>query len=647
MADAYRTFGSYILFREVVADDLGHLYRAGELGAGGVQRMVWLRVFDSPHIPTREMRARFDAGNRIGDILQAANIAANPSFFEHAGASGLAWDYVSAQPLSRVFAKVSEESFPVPVDNALLILEKLSVALAAALAVDVAGASLVHGFLHPSMVVVSNDGEGLVTGFGVADALLTLLDHPQAAAAIQPYLAPEIIMTRTASQRGDVYSLGAILYHLLTAEPIPQQPEARSDVLEGAQLAYDEKALPDDIKSLLTRALATRPEERFGSAADFKTELDKLLYGGAYSPTTFNLALFMDRLFRSEIEAEERQRAEEQNVDVTPYLEPVPAPVPEEVVAQPPPPSRSHAMGLWVGVGAAMVIVAAVVVALLVGRTPPGPVAPPTPTAADVAARKQAEQDQIKAMVDQELQRMMAEKEDEISSELMDRQGKIDELQKRLRDLERKRETDSASAAEAQRDRLALQRQLAAEEEAKRQQELELEQERQQALAAARNNAAASADQTETAGATPQQDQGPILTHVTPVPTAPSPGPTRTPRVEPPRAPNPTAVVVTENIFVDPSQVDTQPAVLREQAVVWPRNALYSRRKGVIIIRATVNAEGRVEDVKVLRADHEGFGIPQAALSAVRKYLFRPATKTGTRVKTYATVAIPYRFQTR
>ena len=62
--------------------------------------------------------------------------------------------------------------------------------------------------------------------------------------------------------------------------------------------AYDDEAVPNDIRALLTKSLSSRPRERFSSASDFKKELDRLLYGGAYSPTTFNLALFMDRLFR-------------------------------------------------------------------------------------------------------------------------------------------------------------------------------------------------------------------------------------------------------------------------------------------------------------------------------------------------------------
>ena len=81
--------------------------------------------------------------------------------------------------------------------------------------------------------------------------------------------------------------------------------------------------------------------------------------------------------------------------------------------------------------------------------------------------------------------------------------------------------------------------------------------------------------------------------------------------------------------------------------MTWPRAALHSQRRGVIILRATVNAKGAVEELEVLRADHEGFGIPQAVKDAVMKYRFKPASKDGVLVTTHVTVTKPYRFVAR
>jgi TonB family protein len=647
MAERYRSFGSFILFKEVLADELGHLYRAAEFDRSGVKRSAWLRILDAPGLPAAEVAAQADTANRIGEILQAANVVVGQRLVVEDAAPALAWNFVSGQPLSLVLAKARAEGFPVPVDNALLILEKLSLGLSAGLGVEIAGARLVHGFLHPALVVVSHDGEGVVAGFGVADRFLALLDGPQAA-AIRPYLAPEVIITRTPSRRGDVYSLGAILFELLTGERLPDEPEARTVAVDQAQLAYDEQPIPPDIRSLLQRSLALRPEERFPSATDFKKELDKLLYGGAYSPTTFNLALFMDRLFRSEVEAEERDRGAEAKVDVEPYLAPPePAPVPAPAPAErefefsAPPAAEGHGKGLWVGIAAGIVIIGVIAGFLLLRGGPSTPAAP-TPTPQDVQAK-------INAIVQQELARLMEEKEKEIR----DRQSKIDQLQTQLSGLQRGA-AGGTESAEAKRSREALERQLADEKAAKQQQETKLEEERLQALQKAKEKALAAA------ATQPQPTPVAIAANApTPLPVAASGRtaaavvePTQEAALEPTAAPvpevaRPAVTTVTENMFLDPSQVDTLPTSLKEAEVVWSRAALYSRRRGVVIMQATVNSSGRVEEVKVLRTDHDAFGIPEAAKEAVHKYVFKPATKNGINVKTYATVTIRYLFQTR
>jgi len=625
MAEGYRTFGSYILFKEYSTEALGHLYRAGEFDASGIKRTVFLRVLDGPGIPTREVNDGFATGRMVAQSLVASNVASGVIFFEQGGVPALACEYLQAQPLSAVLQRVRVEGFPVPVDNALLVLEKLALGLSAALALEVDGAPLVHGFLHPGLILISTDGEALITGFGIGDRMLGIVDDPDAAQASQPYLAPEVIPTRTPTKRSDVYSMGAILLELLTGQPLPIQADDRLGVLDSARLSGDERPLPDDIKSLLGRALAVRPEDRFSSAADFKKELDHLLYGGAYSPTTFNLALFMDRLFRSDIEAEEEERAAEQAVDVSAYL------APEATIEADPTAahgwSKGARKGFWIS--AAVTAVAAVTVGLLtlVDRPPPEPTSPPTPTAQELEAQRLEQEQRLQEMVQEMVQAKMAEKEQEIRQELLARQARIEDLQKRLAAAER-RTKESRQSPEEQQRLLELQNQIAAEEEEQRIQQEKLEAER----------LAATEEPTPTATEI-------ALTTPTAAPTTAEPLPTLPPTPEPP--PTATEIVVVEDSFFEPSAVDTQAAVLKEHPVTWPRLALHSRRQGLVIVQATVNAAGKVEEAKILRADHEGFGIPQAVVEAVRRYHFKPATKNGVRVKSYATVTMRYRFRDR
>ncbi len=623
MPDKYRTVGSYILFKEVAEDVLGHLYRAGELGKSALERVVWLRLFDGPGIPKEEVAAAVDQAAEIGTNLKATNIVPNPAVFVQDGTPGLAWDDVPGQPLARVFAKTAEEGFPVPVDNALLIVEKVALALSSGLAVEVGGVPLAHGFLTPEMILVTNDGEALVAGFGLGDALLGSLNDEGIRQAVAGYIAPEVLVSRIPGKRGDVYSLGAILFRLLTGHPLPAVPEERATALSTAALAYDEGPIPQDIMGLLTRALADRPADRFSSAADFKKELDKLLFGGAYSPTTFNLALFMDRLFRPDIEAEQRERSEEQQIDVAEYLRPEPEPVvmPETGVYQPEGAAaggKKKGAGMWIGIGAAIVIVAAVVgfVFLRPAPTPQLPPPTPTPTAEQIAAQKAAQQKQVAALVAQQVNQMMAEKEKEIRKELAARQAQIAKLQKKLQTVKK----SSTSSAEQRRKARQIQQQIAAQQRAAKAKAAALEAERKKAEAEAERKI--------------KEEQAKAK---------PSPVPTAVPAAQPKVAPTPTPAL-REGQFVDPTLVDTQPALLRMEPVVWPPQALHSHRRGVIIMSATVNAHGVVTKVKILRADDKILGIPQAAMAAAKKYIFKPATKDGIKVTTTATVTIPYAF---
>jgi TonB family protein len=104
------------------------------------------------------------------------------------------------------------------------------------------------------------------------------------------------------------------------------------------------------------------------------------------------------------------------------------------------------------------------------------------------------------------------------------------------------------------------------------------------------------------------------------------------------------APVIEENSFIDPTEVDSPPAIIEKVMVVWPRAAISSRRQGVVVLQATVNASGAVEDLTVLRADHEAFGIPQAVKDAVMKYRFKPGTKNGVRIKTHFSIVARYDF---
>lgn len=124
MAEAYRAFGSYLRFKEIASDPLGRLYRAGEFSSSGVSRTVWLRVFDRAEIPAEDIIEDLGRAQQISGAVTSSSVASGVEGVVAEGVPGIACDYVPSQPLSVIFDRAAGERFPIPVDNALLILEK-------------------------------------------------------------------------------------------------------------------------------------------------------------------------------------------------------------------------------------------------------------------------------------------------------------------------------------------------------------------------------------------------------------------------------------------------------------------------------------------------------------------------------------------
>jgi len=602
--------------------------------------------------------------DEINRLVSGSQLAGGPFFLAEDGVPAAGCDYVAGQPLNRTLERARDEAFPFQPDNALLVAEKIAQALAAAETVELDGVPLAHGFLHPGLVLVSNDGEVAVTALGLGTALAACLSEAEAAPGVRAYIAPEVLAGEAPSPRGDVYSVGAILFHLLTGTALPADPAARTAALDAALLSWDGETIPDDIGAVLEKALAPTPGGRYPSAKELRSELDRLVFGGAYSPTTFNLALFMDRLFRAEIEADELAVEQEKEIDPGLYItaaaeaeEPPPderpaAAPPEAASVVAPLPSSEAAPAaeaasrwpVWAGIGAAAVIVAAGAVYWLGGfGGPSAPPPPPTPTPQEIQAQRQAQEDRLRSLTQEMVQSMMAEREEEIRQELVARQSRIEELQRRLQRSEARAATSAAAARDEAATQRALMEEIQEQEAAQRAQQDALESERQQALeqvADSLDSAAATPDQVaavsaSTAGEAPAPEvQGPEM-------LLPTPSPTPAEIQLPPRREEPQVAV---GDFVPPESVDTRPVILKSQPLEWPRNAARSKGRGVVVVQLTVNAQGGVEDVAVLRADHTGWGIPEAAMEAAQGYRFKPGTKGGVAITTYAFVTWRYDF---
>lgn len=183
-----------------------------------------------------------------------------------------------AEPLDRMLAR--EGALPWP--RAKSIVEQIAGALEAAHRKGV-----LHGGLEPSRVLIDAQGRVHIVDLGLAPALTQPGSREVTLTGPLPgkieYLSPEQVRGEAVDARTDIYALGVIFWELLTGAPpfVGDQVEV-ADAHLGAALPKlvhgGPTAAPASAEPLLQRALAKRPDQRLGSAAEFLQLLDAIPY---------------------------------------------------------------------------------------------------------------------------------------------------------------------------------------------------------------------------------------------------------------------------------------------------------------------------------------------------------------------------------
>ena len=167
-------FGKYLLLKKLTEDPLGEAFRAGRVGNEGMEQVVLLRVFNGKGLDGEKLWAKIAGRRGVQEILRSPNIGSGVDLGRVRSFPYAAYDYISGKNLAAVFAQAAREHSPVPTDHALLIAERISLALAAAYESRLQDERVLHGFVVPQLVMISNEGETRLLGFEVAPGLREL-----------------------------------------------------------------------------------------------------------------------------------------------------------------------------------------------------------------------------------------------------------------------------------------------------------------------------------------------------------------------------------------------------------------------------------------------------------------------------------------
>jgi serine/threonine-protein kinase len=146
-------------------------------------------------------------------------------------------------------------------------------------------ANLVHRDVKPGNILITPDGRVLLTDFGIAKGLTGTADDdltsPNVMMGTAKYLSPEQVRGRKLDGRADLYSLGLVLYECLAGR-VPFLGETDADTAlarlnrEATDLTRLRPTLPLGLAPLIHKLLARRPDDRYASGADVRTELQRI-----------------------------------------------------------------------------------------------------------------------------------------------------------------------------------------------------------------------------------------------------------------------------------------------------------------------------------------------------------------------------------
>ncbi len=595
----YTRLGSYLLASELASDPLGAIHRAVVIAGNGFDRHVLVRTF-SEELFQGGMNTRLAEAGRVVPLLGGARIFGLGYRIESGKTPHVAWDYVPGRSLAQLIDKAKQEQIPFGVDHALTVIQGVAQGI-----VQMQAKGVSHGILSPHSVWVSFEGATQLVDAPYAALTRSLLAKtPAAKHKLGAYLqGPE----NDALQQ-DLFALGAVLYELLTFERLPVGGDLQG-ALDQATLkaAQEEAPLPAEIRAFLGRLLLGR--QPFATAEAFSSELERVLYDGEYSPTTFNMAFFMHTLFREENDRDATAMKAEKADNFLAYTAAGEtlrsgATRVEHIDGHDEAQASQKNSTLLIGGGLAAVVILGLGY-IFFGRAK-----------VDPAMQKQlAELQLLKVQIEQQKSDLDAKAKAETD--------KTVQLQKQL--------TETKSVE----DKARIQKQL--EEAQERKLELERQQKAaEQRLAEQRQNEQKLAEQKRAAEAKPALPPPPA-------PEIPKPQPMQEAAKSGIPTPATTQAAPTAAPANEPARVVTQgPLVFPLRAVQMGK----ANEDRTVRLKVFVGEQGQPLKVSVIEGVAGAWGYDEAAIDAANKSTYSPATRDGKPVKGW-TPEIAYRFQKR
>ena len=270
-----KRFGRYEIIAELGHGAMGVVYKARD---PKIDRFVAVKAISlSTQNPDeeREYRERFfHEAQAAGRLLHPGIVTIFDTGEDPEGhLAYIVMEYIPGQSLDRM---LSAKSKKLPLEQALLLTEELAEALDHA-----HGQGVIHRDMKPANILVTPEGHAKIADFGIAkmnQAYMTLRGQVLGTPA---YMSPEQLEGEHVDQRSDLFSLGAILYRMVTGYG-PFQGNSTATVCfkvanrNPLRASALDPELPPELDAVIARAMAKEPSQRYQRGLEFALDLHEL-----------------------------------------------------------------------------------------------------------------------------------------------------------------------------------------------------------------------------------------------------------------------------------------------------------------------------------------------------------------------------------
>jgi len=269
MAGALTKVGRYQIVDELGRGSMGVVYKGFDPVIGRTIAIKTMLTEGLSAAEFQEYKARFQREAQAAGVLSHPNIVTVYDFGEENGTLYLAMECLSGESLE----KIVETRNILPLEDIIPLYEQICSALDHAHLHKV-----VHRDIKPANIMILSDGKVKVTDFGIAKMMAAGMTQAGQILGTPNYMSPEQVKGRPVDGRCDIFSLGVILYELVTGE----KPFGGQNITTVIYKIINENpiapreldaAIHPGLSYVTSKALAKSPEDRYQSCRELAEDL--------------------------------------------------------------------------------------------------------------------------------------------------------------------------------------------------------------------------------------------------------------------------------------------------------------------------------------------------------------------------------------